>query len=119
MPACSGNIPMKHPVRSDFDSAVTEAGVSVTFKPTNSIYSFYRLAGSNDIARLGPVTPGNVRHAGPTADTEDYSSDEIGAMAQRIAFEAAASVWSVQEEKETEKLTQHGHSIGGDDDVIE
>jgi hypothetical protein len=45
---------MKHPVRSDFDTAVTEAGVNVTFKPTNSIYSFYRLAESEDIARLGP-----------------------------------------------------------------
>jgi hypothetical protein len=28
---------MKHPVRDDFDTAVTEAGVAVTFKPTNSI----------------------------------------------------------------------------------
>jgi hypothetical protein len=43
---------MKHPVRSDFDTAVTEAGVTVTFKPTNSIYSFYRLAESEDVARL-------------------------------------------------------------------
>ena len=39
---------MKHPVRSDFDAAVTEAGVNVTFKPTNSIYSFYGLAGSEE-----------------------------------------------------------------------
>jgi hypothetical protein len=37
---------MKHPVRGNFDTAVTEAGVNVTFKPTNSIYSFYRLAES-------------------------------------------------------------------------
>jgi hypothetical protein len=43
---------MKHPVRSDFDTAVTEAGINVTFKPTNSIYSFYRLAESEDVARL-------------------------------------------------------------------
>jgi hypothetical protein len=28
---------MKHPVRSDFDTAVGEAGVTVTFRPTNSI----------------------------------------------------------------------------------
>jgi hypothetical protein len=110
---------MKHPVRSDFNTAVTDAGVSVTFKPTNSIYSFYRLADSNDIARFGPVSLGNVRHAGPSGDTEDYSSDEIQAMAQRIASEVGASVWSVQEEKVTDELTLHGHSIGGDDDVIE
>jgi hypothetical protein len=47
---------MKHPARSDFDTAVTEAGVNVTFKPTKSTYSFYRLAESEDIARLGPVS---------------------------------------------------------------
>ena len=51
-------VPMKHPVRSDFDTAVTEVGVNVTFKPTNSIYSFYRLAESEDVARLGPVSLG-------------------------------------------------------------
>jgi hypothetical protein len=43
-----GDIPMKHPVKSDFDTAVTEAGVDVTFRPTNSIYIFYRLADSED-----------------------------------------------------------------------
>jgi hypothetical protein len=109
---------MKHPVRSDFDTAVTEAGVNVTFKPTNSIYSFYRLAESEDIAR-GPVSLERVRHAGPSGDTEDYPSDEVQDMAQRIASEVGASVWSVQDEKEADKLTLHGHSIGGDDDVIE
>jgi putative component of membrane protein insertase Oxa1/YidC/SpoIIIJ protein YidD len=35
---------MKHPARSDFHTVVTAAGVSVTFKPTNSTYSFFRLA---------------------------------------------------------------------------
>jgi hypothetical protein len=63
---------MKHPVTGDFDTAVTEAGVNVTFKPTNSIYSFYRLAESEDVARLGPVSLEPVRHAGPSGDTEDY-----------------------------------------------
>ena len=82
---------MKHPVRGDFDTAVTEAGVNVTFKPTNSIYSFYRLAESEDIARLGPVSKGPVRHAGPSGDTEDYSSDEVQDMALRVAAEVAAS----------------------------
>ena len=43
---------MKHPIRSDFDAAVTKAGVNVTFKPNNSIYSFYRLAATEDIAYL-------------------------------------------------------------------
>ena len=110
---------MKHPVRNDFDTAVTQAGVTVTFKPTNSIYSFFRLAESDDIARLGPVSAGGVRHAGPSGDTGDYPPDEVREMAQQIAAEVGASVWSVQDEKETDKLTLHGHSIGGDDDVIE
>jgi hypothetical protein len=39
---------MKHPLENDFDTSVTEAGVTVTFKPTNSIYSFYRLADTDD-----------------------------------------------------------------------
>ena len=110
---------MKHPVRGDFDTAVTEAGVNVTFKPTNSIYSFYRLAESKDIARLGAVASGPVQHVGPTGDTEDYPADEVQDMAQRIASDVGASVWSVQDEKEADKLTLRGHSIGGDDDVIE
>ena len=112
-------VPMKHPVRSDFDTAVTEAGVNVTFKPTNSIYSFYRLAESEDVARLGSVSLGHVLHAGPRGDTEDYPADEVRDMAQRIASDVGASVWSVQDEKEADKLTLRGHSIGGDDDVIE
>jgi len=84
---------MKHPVESDFDTSVTEAGVTVTFKPTNSIYSFYRLADADDIARLGPVSPGRVRHAGPTGDTRDYAANEVQDMAQRIASEAATAIW--------------------------
>ena len=87
---------MKHPVDSDFDTSVTEAGATVTFKPTNSIYSFYRLAVADDIARLGPVSPGHVRHAGPTGDTGDYAADEVQDMAQRIASEAATAIWSAK-----------------------
>jgi hypothetical protein len=96
---------MKHPDRNDFDAAVTEAGVTVTFKPTNSIYSFYRLADTDDIARLGPVRLDGVRHAGPSGDTNDYLSDEVLDMAQRIAKDVGVSVWSVQDEKEADKLT--------------
>lgn len=96
---------MKHPVRSDFATAVAEAGVTVTFKPTQSIYSFYRLAGGDDIARLGSASPPAVRHAGASGDTADYPADEVQAMAQRIASEVAASVWPVQDEEQAEKLT--------------
>jgi hypothetical protein len=117
MQICLGD--MKHPVKSDFDTAVTEAGVNVTFRATNSIYSFYRLADSEDVARLGPVSLERVRHAGSSGDTDDYPSDEVQIMAQHIASEVAASVWSVQEEKEADKSTLRRYSIGDDDDVIE
>ena len=40
-------------------------------------------------------------------------------MAQRIASELAASLWSVQDQKTADKLTLHGYSIGRDDDVID
>ena len=55
---------MKQPARSDFDTLVTEANVRVTFKPTNSIYIFYRLTDPNNIASVGPVSFAGVQHAG-------------------------------------------------------
>lgn len=96
---------MKHPVRSDFATAVAEAGVTVTFKPTQSIYSFYRLAGGDDIARLGAVSPHAVRHAGSSGNTADYPADEVEAMARTIASEVAASVWPIGDEEQADKLT--------------
>ena len=108
---------MTHPARSDFATVVTEAGVSVTFKPTNSTYTFYRLRAGKDVARLGPVGFSGVQHAG--RNTGDYPADEVQAMAQRIASELGASLWSVQEQKEADKQSLRRHSIGGDDDVIE
>lgn len=94
---------MKHPLRSDFDTAVTEAGVNVRFKPTNCTYSFLRLPGTNDISRLGPVSFAGVQHAG--RDTGDYAAQEVQDMAQRLASELTASVWAVEGENETEKQT--------------
>ena len=82
---------MKHPIKSDFDTAVTEADVIVTFMPTSSIYRFYRLANIYDIARLGPVWLAKVQHAAP-GDTNDYPSDEVLVMAQHIAKDVGASV---------------------------
>jgi len=69
---------MKHPARSDFHTVVTAAGVSVTFKPTDSTYSFYRFA------ETGALSLAGVQHAG--RDTDDYPSDEVQDMAQQIAF---------------------------------
>ena len=87
---CRRACPMKHPFKSDFHTVVTEAGVKVTFKPTNSVYTFHRLADSHDVARLGPLSFAGVQHAGH--NTEDYPADEVQDMAQRIASEFAGSV---------------------------
>jgi hypothetical protein len=54
---------MKHPDKIDFHTAVTDAAVVVTFQPTSSIYGFYRLADTEDIARLGQISLVSVRHA--------------------------------------------------------
>jgi hypothetical protein len=68
---------MKHPARSDFHTVVTAAGVSVTFKPTNSTYSFFRFL------EAGALSLAGIQHAG--RDTGDYPSDEVQDMAQQIA----------------------------------
>ena len=83
MRVCLNGHSMQHPALSDFASVVTEAGVSVTFKPTNSTYTFYRLRAGQDVARLGPVGFSGVQHAG--RNTGDYPADEVQAMAQQIA----------------------------------
>ena len=80
-PACA----VKHPTLSDFHTIVAKAGVSVTFKPTNSTY-VYRLTDTNDIARL-VVSLAGVEHAG--RGTGDYPADEVQDMAQQIATEHA------------------------------
>jgi len=86
---------MRHPVRSDFHTVVTEASISVTFKPTNSTYSFYRLTVANDLARFRPISLAGIQHAG--RDTEDYPSEEVEEMARQIASEHARSIWLVQD----------------------
>ena len=87
--------PIKHPLIGDFDTVVTNAGVNVTFKPTNSTYIFHRRA---DTTHLGPVSYVGVEHAG--RDTEDYPRDEVQNMAQQIASEhVPAQFWSDDHER--------------------
>ena len=83
---------MKHPARSDFQTVVTAAGVSVTFKPTNSTYSFYRFAGSGALSLAG------IQHAG--RNTDDYPSDEVQDMAQQIASGHASVHFGPFQDKE-------------------
>jgi hypothetical protein len=79
---------MKHPSPSDFIVNVEESNVSVIFKPSDSYYSFGRLADPEDIARYGPLSQSpNVRHA-KTGDTGDYPSEEVAQMAHSLAVKA-------------------------------
>ena len=73
---------MKQPIESDFDVRNHDAGVDVTFKPTESQYSFVLLA---DRGSLSPRA--SVRHR-KTGDTGDYASDDVEATAFRVACAA-------------------------------
>jgi hypothetical protein len=80
---------MKYPTPSDFIVNVDESSVSVIFKPSDSHYSFGRLADPEDIARYGPLSQSpNVR----TGDTGDYPSDEVAQMAHSLAVKAITTV---------------------------
>jgi hypothetical protein len=57
---------MKHPVRSDFYIVVTEAGVNVRFKPTNSVYSF-----------LGSLRPTTLDALDPSRSQASNTQDAI------------------------------------------
>jgi hypothetical protein len=82
---------MKHPTPSDFAVDVSEAHVSVVFRPSNSHYSFNRLADPDDIARDGPLSRSpNVRH-GATGDTGDYPPDEVAQLAYTLAVKATTT----------------------------
>ena len=62
---------MKHPTEDDFTvTEVFESGVTVLFEPTQSFYTFCRLADPNDTKRFGPVSPepDGVRHAGASGE---------------------------------------------------
>ena len=71
---------VKHPVKSDFHTTVTRAGMNLTFKPTSSVYIFDRRAGNASFV--------GIQHAG--RNTGDYPSDEVQDMARQIALEYPA-----------------------------
>ena len=89
--ASRGTKAMEHPTPSDFIVEVEEGHVSMTFKPTDSSYSFGRLADPEDIARHGPLSRSpNVRHA-KTGDTGAYAPEDVAQMAQSLAIKAITS----------------------------
>ena len=77
---------IRRPVKSDFHTVVRKTGLSVTFKPTKSIYIF--VPDKAVVQRLGPVSFIGVQHEG--RNTEDYNSDEVEAMARQVASEYAS-----------------------------
>ena len=77
---------IRRPVKSDFHPVVRKTGLSVTFKPTKSIYIF--VSDKAVVQRLGPVSFIGVQHEG--RNTEDYNSDEVEAMARQVASEYAS-----------------------------
>ena len=79
---------MKEPVETDFTVTRDGAGVSVTFKPTDSHYSFTLLADPNDIARFGPLSHDCLVRHGKTGDTGEYPSESVLAVARRLAERA-------------------------------
>ena len=76
---------IKHPVKADFHTVVSKAGVNVTFKPTNSTYSF--VTDTPITARLNGLSFLGVEHA--ERNTRGYDSDEVQDMAWQIASEHA------------------------------
>jgi hypothetical protein len=85
---------MKRPETTDFEVKVFDAGADVIFKPTSSYYWFSRLADFTDILKYGHLSESaNVRHAGPTGDTDAYDPSEVLAEARRVALRAATDAY--------------------------
>jgi hypothetical protein len=79
----------KQPREADFEASAKNGAVEVHFKPTDSYFTYTRLADKEDIAKFGPLSlEPNVRHAGPTGDFDEYSADsaKVYDMARRAAL---------------------------------
>ena len=88
----------KRPESTDFEVKVFDAGTDVIFKPTSSYYWFSRFADFADIVRYGHLSQSaNVRHAGPTGDTDGYDPSEVLAEARRVALRAAQDAYEKNE----------------------
>ena len=81
---------IRRPVKSDFHTVVRKTGLSVTFKPTKSIYIF--VPDNAVVQRLDSVSFMGVQLEG--RNTEDYNSDEVEAMARQVVRIRIGSVLS-------------------------
>jgi len=85
---------MKRPQSTDFEVKVFDSGADVIFKPTSSYYWFSRLSEFADILKYGHLSQSaNVRHAGPTGDTDGYDPHEVLADARRAALRVAQDAY--------------------------
>lgn len=78
---------MKHPTPSDFLISVTDANVTVTFKPTGRFYTFGVLSDPDDIAHYGPLSR-RFEGRGRANVTGEYSEEEVERMAHTLAVKA-------------------------------
>jgi hypothetical protein len=86
LPCFSTVQPMiKMPHETDFDVHVAEAAINVVFKPTESHYSYRRLADDEDHARYGRVEREPLVRHGKPGGTGQYPSGLVEAMAFRLA----------------------------------
>jgi hypothetical protein len=82
---------MRHPRPSDFVVEVTEARVSVVFKPAERHYTFVRLEDPEDIAQFGPLSRVLDEPSRSSGATGDYSEDEVARMAHTLAVTAVTT----------------------------
>jgi hypothetical protein len=63
-------------MEADFDVQIREGGVDVTFRPTESNYSYGLLVDPDDIARLGPLSRSPNTRDAKTGDTHKRQSGQ-------------------------------------------
>ncbi len=79
-----------------FDLKLSDAGVHVVFRPTNSLYSFHLLTEENDVGGLGRLSAeGHVRQVGANGRTDEYDPQEVYRMAFSLASTAAKRGWGL------------------------
>jgi hypothetical protein len=76
---------VKRPTKTDFGPVEPNGGgVAVTFKPTASRYTFYRLIDPADWPQHGRVSFQVAQHR-KSGDTDEYPEDEVRAIAHQLA----------------------------------
>ena len=81
----------KTPIEADFEvTKADDTQIEVTFRPTESRYTFGRQEPSGEVS---PVA--KVRH-GPPGDTDGYPKRQVHHLAYRLAEQEARKRWGVR-----------------------